>query len=535
MHISRRRTVGFLATLATLAGVTAGCGALTSQPAPTEQANPRATRGGPELPPPTLATVTPSATSTPSPTGTSPTTHPKPPRTNPGPGNGPRPNFVLITTDDQRADDMQWMPYTRELLGGHGVTFTDAISPHPLCCPARAELMTGQYGQNSGVTHNDGISGGFEAMKDPAQSLAAWLQADGYRTAMTGKYLNDYKPKHGIQTGWTHWNPSIKGIYAYRDTTFYNDGKPARHLDHSDDVIVDYTTEFIREFSAENKPFFVWASQLAPHVVVRGPERGYALPAPRHAGTFNRANPARTNPSYATGVVDGPPVGDLTKMGLMDEKYRTGIEALQAVDEGVKSIVDTLRATGELENTYIIFASDNGLHLGEHGLNGKNTIFEEAVRIPLLVRTPTAQSVFSPMPVTLVDIPATIVDLAAADPTRLIDGDTFAPVLAGREQGWRDTQLIQTGTDIQDSAGPGWEVRGVRTSRWTYGENLLTGLVELYDRDTDPHQLINLAGVSTYKATVSELARRLNILRACAGDVCRRSFAAPIPAPTPAP
>lgn len=448
-------------------------------------------------------------------------------------GTEPRPNVVLITADDMRADDLAFMPFTRSLLGGHGVTFTGALSPHPLCCPARAELMTGQYGHNSGVTHNDGPSGGFEAMSDPGNTLAAWLSAEGYRTAMSGKYLNEYKPKHGLQSGWTHWNPSIRGMYSYTDTTFFNNGNPQRHRRHVDDVIVDYTNSDIREFSATGDPFFVWASALAPHVVVRGRERHFAFPAPRHAGMYAAlSNPARNSPAYGAAIMDGPPVGDLTKMGLLDRKYRNGIEALQAVDEGVESIVETLRDTGELDNTYIIFTSDNGLHMGEHGLNGKNTLYEEAVRVPLLVRTPTtAGARTSTMPVTTLDIPATIVDLTATHPRRVLDGDTFVPTLSGQAQDWRDTQLIQTGTDDQTSADPGWEIRGVRTQRWTYGENALTGMVELYDRDTDPRQLVNLAARPAYAATVAELARRLDILRFCWGVDCRRSFGQHVPAP----
>lgn len=516
--------VGFAVALS----VTAACGVTPSDPQPSPTAQPSPV----DRSEPTERASSPTPTTKPS-NGTSKTPRPvkgrhprKPVPDKTGTGNDPRPNFVLITTDDMRADDLPFMPFTRSLLGGHGVTFTDALSPHPLCCPARAELMTGQYGQNSGVTHNDGATGGYPALKEPENTIAAWLSADGYRTAMSGKYLNEYKPKHGLQAGWTHWNPSIRGMYSYTDTTFFNDGHPQRQRRHVDDVIVDYTNDFIREFSATGDPFFVWASALAPHVVVRGPQRHYALPAPRHAGMFAQlTNPARHNPSYATPIIDGPPVGDLTKLSVMDHKYRSGIEALQAVDEGVKSIVETLAATGELDNTYIIFASDNGLHLGEHGLNAKNTIYEEAVRVPLLVRTPTAKSAqTSTVPVTLVDIPATILDLAATEPGRVLDGATFAPTLLGLAQDWRDTQLIQTGTDIQTSDQPGWEVRGVRTARWTYGENVLTGMVELYDRKRDPHELVNLAYQSAHRQIVTDLAERLDDLAVCSGEDCRRSY-----------
>jgi hypothetical protein len=136
------------------------------------------------------------------------------------------PNVLLITTDDQNRADLCWMPKTRGLLGEHGVTFTRALSPDPLCCPARAELMTGQLGQNNGVRSNLGPRGGFHALLDKDNTLAGWLQDSGYQTAMVGKYLNWYRRRDGRQAGWSVWNPSIEGVYSYTDTTLYGDGSP---------------------------------------------------------------------------------------------------------------------------------------------------------------------------------------------------------------------------------------------------------------------------------------------------------------------
>ena len=128
------------------------------------------------------------------------------------------------------------------------------------------------------------------------------------------------------------------------------------------------------------------------------------------------------------------------------------------------------------------------------GSTGKNLIYDEAMRVPLLVRSPRPEfaGVTSQVPVTAVDIAPTIAELAGATPRRRVDGKSFAPLLRGQAQEWRDTQLIQTGTVSRLEARPGWAVRGVRTSRWTYGVNQLNGTVELYDRQEDPFELVNL-------------------------------------------
>jgi arylsulfatase A-like enzyme len=470
---------------------------------------------------------------TPSARATSEPDHPATARASHG-----RPNIVFITTDDQRLDDMRWMPITRRLLGGHGVTFTNALSPHPMCCPARAEFVTGQYGQNNGVHHNTGRYGGYHALRRPSDVLGHWLHKRGYQTAMVGKYLNGYHPDHASRIGWNHWNPSIRGVYSYDHTTFLNDGR--RHLErgHVDDAVTDYATRYIREFSRKRAPFYVWASDLAPHVRALGGGR-YAspLPARRHRHTMRKAvNPATRKPSYGVRIVHGPKPHIRTRRGLgprMASRFEARIESLQAVDEGVRKIVGTLRRTGELANTYLVFTSDNGYLMGEHGLLSKNRILDEALRVPMIVRVPgVTRHRTSSVPVTSVDIAPTVVDLAGARAGRRVDGRSFAPLLSGRRLQWRDTQLVQTGRRSHSRADPGWLVRGVRTSRWTYGVAGRAGSVQLYDRANDPFELVNLARRAAYRPVIVALRKRTASLKRCAGASCRRDFG---PEPTPEP
>jgi arylsulfatase A-like enzyme len=431
------------------------------------------------------------------------------------------------------------MPYTRHLIGGNGVTFTDAISPHPLCCPARAEFVTGQYGQNNGVTYNRGVHGGYPALRSPGNTLARWLHDAGYQTAMAGKYLNRYAPDQVSQKGWDHWNPSIRGVYSYNRTTFFNDGRQVLRRTHVDDAVTGYVSSYIREFARNEAPFYVWASDLAPHGRLTGDhsterEGTDPLPAPRHRDTMkNVVNPATKKPSYGVGVRNGAQ-GKYTTHHLlgpvMDHKFEARIESLQAVDEGVRGIVDTLKKTGEWSNTYIVFTTDNGYMLGEHGFIEKNYLFDEALRVPLLVRVPGAKPSTSDVPVTSVDLAPTIADLAGVTPERVVDGQSFAPVLSGTSLTWRDTQLVQTGRVARSRSDNGWKSRGVRTDRWTYGRNARTGRVELYDRATDPFELVNLGRSRAYQAVVAELAERARMLEDCAGTDCRIRFG-PVPEP----
>jgi arylsulfatase A-like enzyme len=429
-----------------------------------------------------------------------------------------RPNIVFITTDDMRMSDMAYMPNVKRLLASNGVTFSHALSPHPLCCPARAEWMTGQYGQNNGVHHNQGAHGGFPALIAPNNNLGAWLQAGGYRTAMAGKFMNGYRPADGKLAGWTHWNPTVKRVYAYADTTFFDDGAPRVAAANTDDAIVDYTTGYIREFSRSDKPFVVWASQLAPHSAFVRHRWVPPIPAVRHRKLFSRAvNPSTRKPSYLV-----PPPGQHTSLlrsGDLSRLHVRRIEALQAVDEGVEKIVDTLRDTGELANTYIIFTSDNGYLLGEHNLHGKNYLYDEALRVPLVVRLPGSHpATQSSTPVTLVDIAPTISDLAGVTPGRLADGTSFEQTLLAGHQPWRSSQLVQTGRASHVASDPGWLLRGVRTGTWSYWRDQRSGKVKLFNRSTDPFQLRNVAG--SQRVQLRKLQRQLRVLQSCAGSAC---------------
>ncbi|WP_435747429.1 sulfatase family protein [Nocardioides sp. SYSU DS0663] len=447
-----------------------------------------------------------------------------------------RPNIVLITTDDQALADMRWMPLTRRWLGRQGVTFTDMISPHPLCCPARAEIITGQYAQNNGVHTNAGPYGGVDALRDPDETIAAWLQGSGYLVGMSGKYLNQYDATQGVPAGWDFWNVATTNRFGYRNFAMYGNGEPRFHDDaYSSDVVRDDSVRLVEDWSAADQPFFLWASYYAPHG--RCGEGGGCdrppVPAGRHADLYPRAKvPSVGRPSFnEPDASDKPPVIRRLEPVTAERAsylHRQRIRSLAAVDQGVDATFKALRRTGELDNTVVLFSSDNGYLIGEHRYVGKILPYEESLRVPLLVRGPgVPRGEVRDQPATIVDLAPTILDLAEVEPGRVLDGRSLVPFVRDADAVRPDTDMLVQAGGRNDAHPEPWWFRGVRNQRWTFVRWSDTGFRELYDNRRDPHQLRNLADDRRHRRVVREMTRRLELLEDCAGASCRRSFGPP--------
>ena len=445
-----------------------------------------------------------------------------------------RPNLVFVLTDDMRDDDLVHMPITRRLLGEQGMEFTDAISPHPLCCPARAQLATGQYAQNNGVQHNRGVHGGFQAL-DPTREASSWFRDAGYRTAFVGKFLNGFGPHDERPAGWSRWDALTRGVYDYVDFTMTGDGTPQRYTDdYVTHVIEDKTDRAVRDFAEAGDPFVLYAWHLAPHYRITS-EGGRSLPLadPVDRNLFGDARPASfDDPAFDEDDVTDQPsylrhLAPVARADVIAEN-RARLQSLQAVDRAVGSLVETLAAEGVLDETYIVFSSDNGYSLGEHRFVGKDVLTDEALQVPLLVRGPgIAAGSVSDLPATLVDLPATFASLTGVLPAWLVDGTSLAPTLRGEPQVFRDTTLIQTGRTL----GDGWSHRGVRTERYLYGTDGTDGTDGfLYDRQEDPDGLVNLYDDPRYAAVRAALEQRRAELATCAGWTCNQVFG-PLPEP----
>jgi N-acetylglucosamine-6-sulfatase len=468
----------------------------------------------------------------------------------PAPPPGDRPNIVLITSDDQSFSDLQYMPFTRRLLGGEGVSFTDALSTYPLCCPARATLVTGQHAHNHGVLANTPPAGGWEALRDRADTLLpVWLQRAGYRTTFTGKFLNTYGHGDGrteVPPGWDDWNASVRGVYDYHRVEVNENGRVVSHAgEYQADVVQDVTEDAVREAARTGQPMFLWQSNLAPHGACTYGDSDRCtweppVPAEEDVGSLEGApfGPGSAASFNERVVVEKPtrvqelPHRDEEQVRRLADKHQARIESLQAVDRNVRDTVQLLRAEGMLDSTLLVFASDNGYALGEHRWQGKRHPYEPMLKVPLLMRgpgVPAGKKVEET--VGLVDIPATIAEVAGADPLIVQDGVSLRDVAAGRERGY-EAISIEAGPAFDDVPTDSYAYRGVRTRRYTYLEHPSTGEVELYDRKEDPDQLVNVAHRPTHAATRRALERKLRLLQDCAGRACH-AVAGDVPAPEP--
>ena len=401
------------------------------------------------------------------------------------------PNVVLIVTDDQRWDTLRYMPTVSSELVGKGVTFTNAFVVNPLCCPSRASILTGTYSHTNGVWSNASTAyGGVRAFDDRA-TLATWLDEAGYETMLIGKYLNGYGPSLGspfVPPGWDRWLAFFRvGYFNYKltdGTNVWSYGPEPVDEQYSTDVLAAEAKAFI---SSATSPFLLYFAPFAPHK--SGPFT--ADPAPRHVDALAGA-PYTAPPSVNEADVRDKPrfirrrsfyaVDDLTR--LREEQ----LETLLAVDDAVAGILEALADAGKLENTLVVFTSDNGHTWGEHRWSGKRVAYDESIRVPLVVRWDARSDPARKVrrPVLNLDVAPTITRAAGVTvPGR--DGRSLISLIRGRPVGWRSRFLIE----YYDTVFPSY--CGTRSQRWKYVQ-YRTGEEELYDLAEDPYELWNLAG-----------------------------------------
>jgi len=447
---------------------------------------------------------------------------------------GPRPNVLLIQTDDQTLESMRVMPNARRLLAAQGVTFANSFVSLSECCPSRATLLTGQYAHNHGVLSNHHPSGGYYKL-DNRNTLAVWLRRSGYYTAMVGKYLNEYgnRNQREVPPGWSEWyvrsdNPS------YYDYTINHNGRLLKvgggPADYSTDRFTRHTVSLVRARARSRQPFFIYTGFFAPHGAAPPERERYLsgldapIPARRHLGRFDRT-PLPRPPSFnEPDIADKPesireqePI-PADKVAAITRGYRRQLESLLAVDEGVRSIVTALSQTRQLGRTIIIFTSDNGFINGEHRIpDGKLLPYEPSIRVPLIVRGPgLPRGQIRRQLVANVDLAPTITAVTRARPGRVMDGLSLMGFARqpGRASG--RSILLESGVRVQEEN----QFAGIRTQRYTYVE-FADGERELYDNLRDRHQLVNQAANRAMSAARAGLARRLAVLRRCRGSACR--------------
>jgi N-acetylglucosamine-6-sulfatase len=450
-----------------------------------------------------------------------------------------RPNIVLILVDDMAARDIVAMPTVQALIGDEGTTFTNSFTPFSLCCPDRTSILTGQYAHNHGVLGNGTHKwplGGFKGFSTDDNTLATWLDRAGYQTAFVGKYLNRYGAADAparVPPGWDDWHATM-GV-NYHVARMYENGTRTVHPNvYVTDYVTDMVDRIITRRLAKPSPLFMWASYIAPHDgrphdpddCTRFIGRGLATPSP---SAFDRdaflGTPLTSDPSINEQHVGDKPAAIRSlppirpnMMRCLTELNQQRLESLQSVDRGVAEIVDTVEAAGELDNTVFVFSSDNGYIIGQHRvLQGKVLPYEPSIRVPLMIRGPGFPAgATRPQLTAAIDLAPTFVALAGATPKRTMDGLSLLPIAASPSASAGRDIVLEAGPKTVD--GP-MTFTGLRTGRYKYVE-YATGERELYDLQTDPYELDNLAGDPSVAGVEHTLAQELAEVRNCSGPAC---------------
>jgi N-acetylglucosamine-6-sulfatase len=442
-----------------------------------------------------------------------------------------RPNILVLETDDQTVADMVALPKTRALIADRGTTFTNSFVSYSLCCPSRSTLYTGQYAHNHGVLSNKLPTGGFTRL-DTSNWLPLWLQAAGYRTMHVGKFLNGYgrDAPPTVPPGFNDWNGMVDpSTYRYFGYTVDENGVLRTHPGvYSTDFITERANELIAAASPAKQPWFMSVAWLAPHSGgPRDPDDPPGIATPSPALKYRNAfamSPLPQPASFNEADMSDKPLAlrALKRIGpvraaRIQEAYQQRLEALLSVDDAVASIIAELRAVGELNNTLILFTSDNGFFHGEHRVpTGKVLVYEPSIRVPLLMRGPgVPRGLKLKQLVGNADLSPTILAAAHATPGRLQDGRSLLDLIRDPRVEWGRELLLESGNPQQ-----GLTTEGLRNYRWKYVEHS-TGETELYDLENDPDELTSLHADPALLGLRTALAARLHALETCAGASCR--------------
>jgi N-acetylglucosamine-6-sulfatase len=451
-----------------------------------------------------------------------PTTQPK----------GDRPNIVFVLTDDLAWNLVGYMPNLGRMQR-QGTTFSNYYVTDSLCCPSRATMFTGNYPHNTGVFTNTGDDGGyaaFNAKGNQNKTFATALQSAGYRTAMMGKYLNGYRPRAPVPPGWNEWYVGGNGYPGF-DYSLNENGRVVRYghqpHDYMTDVLNRKGVDFINRAAQGDKPFMLEIATFTPHAP--------ATPAPRDANKFPKLKAPRGRVFNEADASDKPAWlrdhARLTPRQIknIDAEFRKRAQSVQAVDKMIGDLQAALQASGTARDTYFVFSSDNGYHMGEHRLaRGKMTAFDTDIKVPLVVTGPgvrAGQRVGQLVQNT--DLYPTFKSVAGIPVSAAVDGRSIVPALEGHPKQERDAVLVEHHGPDLDPADPDRQGKGsgnppsyeaIRTRDAVYVE-YADGEREYYDIRHDPNQLTNIFDRLS-AAERHRLSRTLHALETCKGKTC---------------
>ncbi|GAW24402.1 hypothetical protein ANO14919_139860 [Xylariales sp. No.14919] len=488
-----------------------------------------------------------------------------------------RSNIVFIMTDDQdlHLGSVDHQPFVKKELAEKGTTFSQHYVTVAKCCPSRASLLRGQAGHNTNITEVSAPGGNYDKWLISGQNedyLPHWLTAAGYNAEYVGKIMNGYNTANYEQApgGWTYIQTAVDDYtYEYNNVVMSLNGEtPISYPGyHQSDVYSAMAVDRIEKLSAQGKPFFLGIAPTTPHVEL-GPGK-WPVPPVRYENEFNGIKAPRHlnwNPddSYQQQKVSWIKNQELlndTTIEKLDGLYRARTQSLLGVDDIVEDVIAKLEEKGILDNTYVIYTSDNGWHIGNHRVSaGKSLHYREDSNVPFIVRGPgIPANKTSILPGAHLDLAPTFLAIAGLTP----DDERYPPFLDGRSllEDWKNPEVEPTQCPV---SGGGREVinveywgRGEEETPWgviphpnnsyktirivrpdgaTYlYSKWCTGEAELYDTASDPGELTNLALNADQDEEMGRLLSRLNGLliaaKSCAVDTCRNPWSLLQPEP----
>ncbi len=424
-----------------------------------------------------------------------------------------RPDIVVVISDDQRFDQMSYMPLTTALLEAEAVQFDEAYTTTPQCCPSRSTFFTGLYSHNTGVLTSGSPNGGAIKFK-PSSTIATWLKGAGYRTILVGKYLNGFKAQKvgpAVPPGWTqfvaNWCSDDDAYYCQLDSNGVV--KTPAAGTYSVTQTASIATNYINSAPATTPLFLMW-TPFGPHSAL---QNGH-VSAPKPEFPADLA-PFLGDPPFRPLAFDSLPTPSPAWIGgigpfsqavrdSIDDFRRNAQAALQSVDRGVAKLIAALKAKGRWQNTIFIFWSDNGLSYGEHRIaDNKFCPYEDCQRVPMWIRLPGGIGRHDSTIVANLDLAPTLAAFAGVTPASAVDGLSLVPLLQGGGLPRSCLLLEQLGTGLAAST-----FQAIRCNRWKYVE-YANGDAELYDLNVDRAELDNHAADPAYAGTVSTLAAQL--------------------------
>ena len=452
-----------------------------------------------------------------------------------------QPNFVVVLVDDMRWDDFGagGHPFVQtpniDRVAREGVLFTNAFTTTPLCSPARASFLTGLYSHTHGIIDNTDRAARSRQLKTFPQSL----DTAGYDTAFVGKWHMGTDGSR--RPGFDYW-VSLSGQGSNEDPLLTEGDTQELVTGHVTDIFTERAVGFLKR--ARNDPFLLYFSHKALHPDPRlGLVEGGFIAAERHRGIYDDFHILR-RPSAGIPPLDKPAlmrkIEGLPPLGLdtstSDRTIRDRLEMMTGVDESVGQLLEVLENRGELDNTVFIITSDHGYFYGEHGLNPQRRLaYEETARIPMIIRYPVliGAGQREERIALNIDLAPTVLDLAGQPGFETLQGRSLVPLLSNEVSEWRSSFLIEHHTDPPNYLGQATDsladerrrqvsefmrvsdmgYKAVRGNRYKYIQYAgLERMDELYDLESDPYELENLAELEHAQPIIREMREQLSRL-----------------------